>query len=217
MPMSDDARSLPTRDSIDIGDFILDRGASAISASPARPPRAYRQRRSIIRPLLTFVSVLLAVISACALLVLLVAPLAWREQAIAGTLLILGAILLSGLSRSAGVTMTLMVLSMFSTLRYGYWRSVETWNGVTSAGHLHQWDTVFVLLLLIAEFYAFATLALGYFQTLRPLRRPPVRLAGHRSQWPTVDVLIPTYNEPLEVVRATVLGALALDYPADKM
>ena len=215
--MSDDARSLPTRDSIDIGDFILDRGASAISASPARPPRAYRQRRSIIRPLLTFVSVLLAVISACALLVLLVAPLAWREQAIAGTLLILGAILLSGLSRSAGVTMTLMVLSMFSTLRYGYWRSVETWNGVTSAGHLHQWDTVFVLLLLIAEFYAFATLALGYFQTLRPLRRPPVRLAGQPAHWPTVDVLIPTYNEPLEVVRATVLAALALDYPADKM
>jgi cellulose synthase (UDP-forming) len=32
-----------------------------------------------------------------------------------------------------------------------------------------------------------------------------------------VDVFIPTYNEPLEVVRPTVLAALALDWPADKL
>jgi cellulose synthase (UDP-forming) len=54
---------------------------------------------------------------------------------------------------------------------------------------------------------------LGYFQTLRPLRRPPAPLAGVSSRWPTVDVLIPTFNERLETVRATVLGALALEYP----
>jgi cellulose synthase (UDP-forming) len=32
-----------------------------------------------------------------------------------------------------------------------------------------------------------------------------------------VDVFIPTYNEPLQIVRATVLGALAMDYPAEKL
>jgi cellulose synthase (UDP-forming) len=153
----------------------------------------------------------------CALGVVLVAPLGWKEQAIAGGALIAAAILISGLSRSATVTLALMAVSIFATLRYASWRVGETWNGITSAGHLYQWDTVFVLLLLGAEFYAFATLALGYFQTLRPLRRPPVPLRGDPQDWPTVDVLIPTYNEPLDVVRATVLGALELDYPVDKI
>jgi hypothetical protein len=160
---------------------------------------------------------LLALAGACALAVLLVAPLGWKEQAIAGGALIATAILLSRLSRARTVTLALMAVSIFCTLRYAYWRTGETWNGITSAGHLYQWDTVFVLLLLGAEFYAFATLALGYFQTLHPLRRPPVPLRGNRHDWPTVDVFFPTYNEPLDVVRATVFGALELDYPADKI
>ena len=71
--------------------------------------------------------------------------------------------------------------------------------------------------LLIAEFFAFSTLILGYFQTLRPLKRPPLPLEGDPANWPTVDVLVPTYNEPLHVVRGTVLAAMAMDYPADKM
>src|SRR5262249_19837975 len=37
------------------------------------------------------------------------------------------------------------------------------------------------------------------------------------SRWPSVDVFIPTYNEPLSVVRATVLASLAMDYPAGQM
>jgi len=159
---------------------------------------------------------LLALIGTCALGVLLVLPLPWKEQAIFGGALIGGGLLLNWFSRARLVTMALMAISVFSTFRYGYFRVMQTWYGVTSAGHVHQWDTVFVLLLLFAEFYAFATLVLGYFQTLRPLRRPPVPLTGNPNSWPTVDVFIPTYNESLSVVRATVLGALALDYPSSK-
>src|SRR5689334_11685384 len=36
------------------------------------------------------------------------------------------------------------------------------------------------------------------------------------EEWPTVDVFIPTYNEPLDVLERTIVGALALDYPKDK-
>jgi cellulose synthase (UDP-forming) len=126
------------------------------------------------------------------------------------------AIFLNIVSRSPLVTLSLITVSVFSTLRYAYWRVMQTWQGVTSSGHLHQWDTAFVLLLVCAELYAFVTLFLGYFQTLRPLRRRPIPLPPDR-RWPTIDVFIPTYNESLSVVRPTVIAALAMEYPADKM
>jgi cellulose synthase (UDP-forming) len=160
---------------------------------------------------------LLALAAIIASMPLIILPLAWKEQAMFGAALILLGLLLNTTSRSLTVTMLLMVFSVFSTLRYGYWRVVQTWEGITSAGHIHHWDNVFVVLLLIAEFFAFSTLILGYFQTLRPLKRPPLPLEGDPKEWPTVDVLVPTYNEPLHVVRGTVLAAMALDYPSNKM
>src|SRR5258708_8137316 len=159
---------------------------------------------------------LLALLGLVALAVLTILPLPWKEQAIFGGVVIGIAVFLNGVSRAKVATIGFIVIWVFSTIRYGYWRVTETWNGITGAGHLHQWDTVVVLVLLFAEFHAFVTLLLGYLQTLRPLRRRPLPLVGDREKWPTVDVFIPTYNEPLSVVRATVLGALALDYPADK-
>ena len=168
-------------------------------------------------PRIGIVRSLLALMAVFGFGFLLILPLAWKEQAILGAALIGAALLLDRTSHSAIVTLMLMTVSIFSTLRYGYYRVIQTYEGITSSGHLHQWDTVFVIILLLAEFYAFITLVLGYFQTLRPLRRRPVPLAGNPRHWPTVDVFIPTYNEPLSVVRATILGALALDYPNDKL
>jgi cellulose synthase (UDP-forming) len=163
------------------------------------------------------VSGLLALAAAIVVVPLLILPLAWQEQAILGAGLILLGILLNTNSRSMTITMILMTISVFSTLRYGYWRVIQTWEGMTSAGHLYRGDTIFVLLLLAAEFFAFATLILGYFQTLRPLKRQTQPLAGDPANWPTVDVLVPTYNEPLHVVKATVIAAKAIHYPAEKM
>ncbi|KNY21695.1 glycosyltransferase [Methylobacterium sp. ARG-1] len=40
--------------------------------------------------------------------------------------------------------------------------------------------------------------------------------AQSKEELPTVDVFIPTYNEPLDVLERTIIGALALDYPRDK-
>ena len=160
---------------------------------------------------------LLALAACVALCPLLVLPLPWKEQAIFGAAVVALAVVLNRIRHSLTITMLLMAFSIFSTLRYGYWRVIQTWQGITSAGHLHRWDTVYVLMLLAAEFFAFSTLILGYFQTLRPLHRPPLPLEGDPENWPTVDVLIPTYNEPLHVVQGTVLAARAIDYPAGKM
>jgi cellulose synthase (UDP-forming) len=159
----------------------------------------------------------LALFAAALLVPQLVLPLAWKEQAIFGTVLILLGALLNRSSRSITVTMILMAISVFSTFRYGYWRVIQTWEGITSAAHIRQLDTIFVLFLLAAELFAFSTLILGYFQTLRPLKRPPQPFAGDAANWPTVDLLVPTYNEPLHVVQATIIAAKAIDYPAEKM
>lgn len=165
----------------------------------------------------SFLIGILALASALALIPLIVLPLAWKEQAIFGAALIVIALFLNATSRSLTITMLLMAFSIFSTLRYGYWRVIQTWEGITSAGHIHRWDNIFVVLLLVAEFFAFSTLILGYFQTLRPLRRPPLPLKGNPADWPSVDVLVPTYNEPLHVVRGTVMAAMAMEYPRGKM
>ncbi len=78
-------------------------------------------------------------------------------------------------------------------------------------------DVFFIMCLLLAEVYAFGILFLGYFQTIWPLRRAPVPLPDNPEDWPDIDVLIPTYNEPLDVVRYTALGALNMDWPVDKL
>jgi cellulose synthase (UDP-forming) len=58
---------------------------------------------------------------------------------------------------------------------------------------------------------------LGYMQTAWPLRRAPIAMPPDVSKWPDVDVLIPTYNEPLSLVRYTALAALNIDYPPEKL
>ena len=43
-----------------------------------------------------------------------------------------------------------------------------------------------------------------------------IRCLTDVEEWPHVDVLIPTYNEPLSVVRSTAFAAMNIDYPAGK-
>lgn len=105
----------------------------------------------------------------------------------------------------------LVSLSLLATLRYGYWRLTTTLIFESPAA----W--VCGLLLLLAESYTWVILIQGFVQTVMPLRRQPVALPADPANWPSVDVMIPTYNEPLRIVRATVLAALRLDWPADRL
>ncbi len=166
------------------------------------------------RPLL--LSLLL--IPACAvLLFLVILPISWRAQAGLGLAFIVAAALANRLSKGRTTTLALTLLACFSTARYAYYRYSETaWNVSTSWSTLHVLDLTFVFLLLAAESYAFLILFLGCFQTLRPLKRNPLQMPEDYTTWPKVDVFIPTYNEPLEVVKPTVLAALNMDWPPEK-
>ncbi|MCS6932446.1 MAG: UDP-forming cellulose synthase catalytic subunit, partial [Acetobacteraceae bacterium] len=108
------------------------------------------------------------------------------------------------------MSLFLMALSALVSLRYIHWRITET---IQPESLLQGF---FMVGLLLAEIYAVTALLLGYFQTAWPLERPPAPLPEDPAEWPTVDVFIPTYNESLDVVRPTVIAALAMDWPADK-
>lgn len=108
-------------------------------------------------------------------------------------------------------TMMLIVLSLTVSCRYLWWRYTSTLN----------WDDplslIFGLLLIVAETYAWVVLVLGYFQTLWPLNRQPVSMPATLDQWPSVDLLVPTYNEPLSVVKPTIYAAMGIDWPKDRL
>lgn len=107
--------------------------------------------------------------------------------------------------------LALATISLVAMGRYAWWR----------LSHTLTFDTWLEAMLgyglLAAEAYTWLVVVLGFIQTAWPLHRRPAPLVGEPDAWPTVDVFIPTYNEPLEVVRPTVLAALALDWPADKL
>src|SRR6516225_2368932 len=129
----------------------------------------------------------------------IVVPLAPFEQALAATAMIGLAIIASW---TPPLRPAIIFLSCFASMRYFYWRIRFTINLDSTA------DCVVSLLLLAAEIYGLLILFLGYFQTIEVVERTPARL----KQFPTVDVFIPTYNEPIDIVRRTLIGALSIDY-----
>ncbi|MFI4927424.1 MAG: UDP-forming cellulose synthase catalytic subunit, partial [Burkholderiales bacterium] len=57
----------------------------------------------------------------------------------------------------------------------------------------------------------------GFVQTAWPLDRAASALPEDPATWPTVDIYIPTYNEPLSVIKPTVFAAQGIDWPSDKL
>jgi cellulose synthase (UDP-forming) len=153
----------------------------------------------------------LATIAALAVLYFVVTvPLAFDRQLVFATCCFVCALLFR---RAEGryATLVMIMLSVITSGRYMYWRLTETttWD--------RPLDAFWGLLLVSAEVYSTLVLLLGYFQTAWPLKRKPMPMPATRDAWPTVDVFIPTYNEPLSVVKPTIYAALALDYPREKL
>ena len=155
---------------------------------------------------------LLAVLLTC-LFCVVTAPLTLGWQAGTGAAA-LAVVLLLRRRRGRRISLAMMALSVAFSTRYLYWRVTSS---LPIGLEYNSLDLFLALGLLGAELYAFLILVLGYFQVLWPLGRTPVALPEDSANWPTVDIYIPTYNEPLKVVRPTILAALDVDWPADKV
>lgn len=122
----------------------------------------------------------------------------------------LAALAARGIRSQAGLLM-LICISVLISSRYIWWRTTSTLllRDFTSA--------ICSLLLVGAEIYSFVIMLLSYFQASWVLDRKCVPLPDDPEKWPTVDVFIPTYNEPLEVVKPCLLAATDLDWPRGKL
>ncbi|MBW4652835.1 MAG: glycosyltransferase [Kaiparowitsia implicata GSE-PSE-MK54-09C] len=96
--------------------------------------------------------------------------------------------------------------------RYLLWRSLATLNldtplnGVVSLA-------LFLMELLLLVGNVIMLLLLLRVRDRRTEANPLAQLVARGEYCPTVDILIPTYNEPNFILRRTVIGCQALDYP----
>lgn len=104
-----------------------------------------------------------------------------------------------------------IVLSFFLTVRYVVWRSTET---LVYTGPL---DFLAMMALYLAEMYAIALHTMGIFTNIWPLEHKIMPLPADESVYPTVDVFIPTYSEPVDIVKVTAIAAMRIDYPKDRL
>nr|WP_210352076.1 glycosyltransferase [Sinorhizobium medicae] len=105
-------------------------------------------------------------------------------------------------------------------LRYLIWRFTETVLPYPNEGPNFYW----VWFVFIVEFLAFSEVVLFLILMSRYVDRSSEAdglerkfFARNERELPAVDVFIPTYNEPLDVLERTIVGALALDHPRDKL
>ncbi len=99
-----------------------------------------------------------------------------------------------------GIARVTIVLAAVFTARYFFWRVTTTMNPAA------RW---FFYAFLVAEALNFLEALLFYVTTWAPTRHAtPSPIPGR-----TVDVFIATYNEPVELLRETVLCAVSMRYP----
>ena len=169
-------------------------------------------------PIKRVANLLMLCVAAFLIFQLISLDLSWPNQMILGGVSILIGLVANRLSPSRRVTIALMLISTTATLRYGWWRVHLLIDYFSDESNPRVGlDAAFLLILILAEAYTVLIMFLGYMQTVWPLRRKPLPMPVNDDVWPHVDILIPTYNEPLSLVRYTALAANSIDYPQDKL
>lgn len=104
----------------------------------------------------------------------------------------------------------MLIGASYLLLRYFFWRTFFTLTFADPLSFLASFA------LYLAEVYAMIIFFLGIFVSAHPIKRKPVPLPDDPLQCPTVDILIPTYNEPKELLEQTLICAVNIRYPKDR-
>ncbi|MBE9041111.1 glycosyltransferase, partial [Oscillatoriales cyanobacterium LEGE 11467] len=107
-------------------------------------------------------------------------------------------------------SLTIAIFSAF-TVRYILWRTLYTLNLSNSI------DSCISISFLLVEFFLLATQSIRLFLTIEEKNRHQeadllsVAVLDGSFQ-PTVDIFIPTYDEPAVILRRTIIGCQAIHY-----
>lgn len=105
----------------------------------------------------------------------------------------------------------IIVLGTFISFRYMSWRIADT---LIYTGPI---DYLMMSVLFIAELEVFTVHLAGLFTSAWPMRRPHRIFEYDELTCPSVDVYIPTYVEPEELVEITIIACTQIDYPPSKL
>ncbi|MCZ0964196.1 UDP-forming cellulose synthase catalytic subunit [Paracoccus benzoatiresistens] len=141
-------------------------------------------------------------------LVIASVPVSNTAQSVFGLAAVLVVVLLKPFAFKMPVRVVLMAIASVIVLRYWLWRVTATMPdpGFTAS-------FILATILLLVETYSILVFFLNAFITADPVDRglpPKVELA----ELPTVDILVPSYNEAIEMLSITLSAAKNMIYPA---
>ena len=140
--------------------------------------------------------------------VLAAIPVSNAAQGMFGLAAVLLVILLKPFASSMPVRVSLMAIASVIVLRYWLWRLTATLPDPGLSASF-----VFAVILLLVETYSIFVFFLNAFITADPVDRGlPPRVEP--EDLPTVDILVPSYNEPVEMLSVTLSAAKNMIYPA---
>jgi len=151
----------------------------------------------------------------CAILILFCAAtqITLETQQVMSAVIISSLFLLKWINPSGQLRVLFIYLCIFIALRYFFWRTFYTIPTLDT-----PFSFIFGMQVYLAEVYAFLVFLLGVFVNIAPMSRPLKSLPPPDADidLPTVDILIPSYNESGEILEMTVRAALNMDYPEEK-
>src|SRR5688500_11873953 len=104
-----------------------------------------------------------------------------------------------------------LALGVYLTARYFFWRTFSTltyYDFFSYAG---------AILLYLAEVFGITLYLLSIFVNIQPLRRAFTPWPADPGKLPTVDIMVPSYNEPTDMLEVTLLASLQVRYPKEKL
>lgn len=136
-----------------------------------------------------------------------------KMQFIVGWILIVTLFILGKIEKfkKPPLRIVFVVLSVFLSVRYLIWRTFDT------LVYENPWDFTGTILVYGAELYAITIHFMGIFANIWPEESKITPLPEDISLYPSVDIFIPTYSEPIDMVRMTATSAANIDYPKNKL
>ena len=102
------------------------------------------------------------------------------------------------------------LVCMASGVSYLYWRLTGTVFGHDDKTLTSQ---IWVFTVWLVEVLAYLEITVFLLIMSRYRDRNPESLSFQYEHYPSVDIFIPTYNEPIDVLEKTIIGAKYIDYP----